>query len=167
MIDVIRTSIYLIDMESESHRPYDNRLLKEFVCIRSDENTKRINRIVSILVDKYDNHKLIESRGYCNIYSRDFFTNAVWSGFKIQPVSSHFSLPANKEEALKIKKRRLSALKGALTRNINKAKRLRAEYYLTLFPNLYKEDKKFIRLIANIKINKTKYLAFKKELGEF
>ncbi|WP_457748752.1 hypothetical protein [Sulfurimonas sp.] len=54
---------------------------------------------------------------------------------------------ADKEKQIK---NQIRGKKAAITRNINKAKKLRESYKATLFPDEYKTDKRYISLVANL-----------------
>ncbi len=52
--------------------------------------------------------------------------------------------------------KKISARKAALTRSINKAKKVRTNYSQTLFPDDYTRDIKYIKLLTNMKFQRSR-----------
>ena len=71
-------------------------------------------------------------------------------------ISSRKTKMLNKEDKYKTIKRKIVGQKGAITRNINKAKKIKHEYKTTLFPDSYKDNKRFKSLVKYLYVQKSR-----------
>jgi len=68
----------------------------------------------------------------------------------------------NETDKQKQIKNQIRGKKAAITRNINKAKKLRESYKATLFPDAYKTDKRYISLVSNLRKQRQRLVANRK-----
>jgi hypothetical protein len=160
MLALIETTFILRDqskvsLEISGRKP--GRVLRKFICEHTQENQERIRRLYMQCKERYDTAEVLEKRPYSNITNREVGWDWITTGESLEHASRYYSIPQSHEEEMKIRRRRLSGLKGALTRNINRAKALRAAYLQTLFPEHYKSDPKYIAFIRRIGLNRKNY----------
>ncbi len=72
------------------------------------------------------------------------------NGKNVYIVTTRATKMFDEKDKLQIWKRKISAQKGAITRNINKAKKIREKYNNSLFEEAYKDDKRFKSLVGNL-----------------
>ena len=75
-------------------------------------------------------------------------------------MSTRATKKLNEKDKLKQWKKQISAKKAAITRNKNKAKNIREEYKTTLFPNAYKDNKRFKSLVKYLYAQKSRLHGF-------
>lgn len=79
-----------------------------------------------------------------NYYSRIELMPVGKNGYQVSFRYTSIMTDADKRVTIK---RKITGRKSALTRNINKAKKVREEYKTSLFPEGYKTDKRYVRLL--------------------
>ena len=72
------------------------------------------------------------------------------NGENVYMVTTRATKMFDEKDKLQIWKRKIAAQKGAITRNINKAKKIREKYNDSLFEEVYKDDKRFKSLVKNL-----------------
>ena len=72
------------------------------------------------------------------------------NGKNVYIITTRATKMFDEKDKLKIWKRKIAAQKGAITRNINKAKKIREKFKDSLFADNYKNDKRFKSLVKNL-----------------
>lgn len=174
--------IIIVAMDvSKSFVPHDpcHKILRTIRCRRSEENEKRVDKIVSFYKNKYENYRIVEEIWYAKTILKEdgtqerfvsenkeenLFCDCKYEGICVRSSIRYYSIFENEDEKIQHYRRRIAGFRGAITRNINKAKKIRSKYATTLFPQNYKEDQKFCRLIRNIRLNIKRWKDAKRKL---
>lgn len=127
--------------------------------ISGSEEKKQLHKKASQRLARF----LSKNDSEYNYYSRIELIPVGKNGYQ---VSYRYTNIMTIEDKLLSIKRKITGRKSALTRNINKAKKVREEYKTGLFPEGYRTDKRFLRLLKHLPAQRDRLHAAKRMTPE-